>query len=145
MTCYLLSYLPLQETGTVPLGCISNHSFSFIKNCSSMNIRCSGKAVPLSPEYESYSSPQLFLLWQKTQYTRQGTCACTRNQSRFTELLSKLLSGPSMRCSTSWKIKSGSFNGCSADPHTVSIVCASDRSRMSPSFGHRLKKCWCCI
>jgi hypothetical protein len=53
----------------------------------------------------------------------------------------KLQSGPSMRCSAYWRIKSGSFNGCSADHHTVSIVCASDRSRMSPSFGHRLKKC----
>ena len=44
-----------------------------------------------------------------------------------------------MRYSAYWKIKSGSFNGYSADAHTVSIVCASDRSRMSPSFGHRLK------
>lgn len=43
------------------------------------------------------------------------------------------------------KIKSGSFNGCSADPHMVSIVCASDRCSMSPSFGHRLKKCWCAV
>jgi hypothetical protein len=45
-----------------------------------------------------------------------------------------------MRCSTSWGTKSGSSSGCSADPYMVSIVCASNRSRMSSSSGQRLKK-----
>jgi hypothetical protein len=42
--------------------------------------------------------------------------------------------------STSWRIKSSPSGGCSADPYTVSIVFASDRSRMSSSSGHGLKK-----
>jgi hypothetical protein len=51
----------------------------------------------------------------------------------------KRLSGTSMRCSTSWRSKSGSFIGCSADPYTVSIVCAPDRSE-TPFSGDRPKK-----
>ena len=45
----------------------------------------------------------------------------------------KLLGGPSMKCSAYWRIKSGSFDGYYADPYTVFIVCASDRSRTSSS------------
>lgn len=138
MKCFLFSYF-LQEIWTTPLGYMAMHSFFPLWRITPLWILMRGKAV-------SHPNASRTLLLSNSycgswRNTLEYLCLCLHKKSievHWTPV--KLLSRPSMKCSAYWRIKSGSSSGCSADPYMLSIVCAFARSRMSPSFGHRLKK-----